>query len=98
MFNACVLDTKFARANPQYHANVGLKFNLKLGGRNHAVDPAKLGFISQKKTMIVGLDVIYPSPGSASTAPSVASIVASVDEWLQQWPADKTHERRSSRT
>jgi eukaryotic translation initiation factor 2C len=88
ILNVCVLDTKFARANPQYHANVGLKFNLKLGGRNHSVEPAKLGFISQKKTMIVGLDVTHPSPGSASTAPSVASIVASVDEWLQQWPAE----------
>jgi eukaryotic translation initiation factor 2C len=98
MFNDCVLDTKFARVNPPCHTNVGLEFALKLGGSNDSVDPDKAGFISQKKTMIVGLDVIYPSPGSASTAPSVASIVASVDEWLQQWPADKTHGRRSSRT
>jgi eukaryotic translation initiation factor 2C len=38
--------------------------------------------------MVVGLDVTHPSPGSSSKAPSVAAIVASVDEWLGQWPAD----------
>lgn len=88
ILNVCVLESKFARANPQYLANVGLKFNLKLGGRNHSLDPAKLGFIGHKKTMVVGIDVTHPSPGSSSRAPSVAGIVASVDEWLGQWPAD----------
>ncbi len=38
--------------------------------------------------MVVGIDVTHPSPGSASTAPSVAGIVASVDSRLAQWPAD----------
>ncbi|RYP47365.1 hypothetical protein DL768_006565 [Monosporascus sp. mg162] len=88
ILNVCVLDSKFSRANPQYLANVGLKFNLKLGGRNHSLDPPKLGFIGQKKTMVVGIDVTHPSPGSSSKAPSVAGIVASIDEWLGQWPAD----------
>jgi eukaryotic translation initiation factor 2C len=88
ILNVCVLDSKFSKANPQYLANVGLKFNLKLGGRNHALDPSKLGFIGEKKTMVVGIDVTHPSPGSSSQAPSVAGIVASVDEWLGQWPAD----------
>lgn len=89
ILNVCVIDSKFSRANDQYLANVGLKFNLKLGGRNQLLDPSKLGFIGQqKKTMVVGLDVTHPSPGSSTTAPSVAAIVASVDEWLAQWPAD----------
>ena len=86
--NVCVLDSKFARANEQYYANVALKFNLKLGGRNHTVDPSKLGLLQEGKTMVVGIDVTHPSPGSASNAPSVAGIVASVDWWLAQWPAD----------
>jgi hypothetical protein len=34
--------------------------------------------------MLVGIDVTHPSPGSASTAPSVAGIVASVDGTLAQ--------------
>jgi eukaryotic translation initiation factor 2C len=65
ILNVCVLDSKFSKANPQYLANVGLKFNLKLGGRNHALDPSKLGFIGEKKTMVVGIDVTHPSPGSS---------------------------------
>jgi hypothetical protein len=88
ILNVCVLESKFSRANAQYLANVGLKFNLKLGGRNHSLDPSKLGFVGQKKTMVVGIDVTHPSPGSSSRAPSVAGIVASVDEWLGQWPAE----------
>lgn len=88
ILNVCVLASKFAKSNPQYLANVGLKFNLKLGGRNHSLDPLKLGIIRHKKTMVVGIDVTHPSPGSSSNAPSIAGIVASVDEWLGQWPAD----------
>lgn len=88
ILNVCVLESKFARSNPQYLANVGLKFNLKLGGINHSIDPAKLGLIAQKKTMVVGIDVTHPAPGSSKKAPSVAGIVASVNEWLGQWPAE----------
>ncbi|RYC61800.1 hypothetical protein CHU98_g4419 [Xylaria longipes] len=88
ILNVCVLDSKFFKANPQYLANVALKFNLKLGGRNHALDPSKQGFIAQKKTIVVGIDVTHPAPGSSSKAPSVAGVVASIDEWLGQWPAD----------
>ncbi|KAL8792281.1 MAG: hypothetical protein Q9195_005160 [Heterodermia aff. obscurata] len=88
ILNVCVIDSKFSKANEQYYTNVGLKFNLKLGGRNHSLDPTKLGILKEKKTMVVGIDVTHPSPGSSSNAPSVAGIVASVDEWLGQWPAD----------
>ena len=38
--------------------------------------------------MVVGIDVTHPSPGSASHAPSVARILASIDWRLEQWPAD----------
>ena len=34
----------------------------------------------------IGLDVTHPSPGSSSSAPSVAAMVASVDGTLGQWP------------
>ena len=84
----CVVGSKFAKANPMYFANVALKFNLKLGGINQLVDNTRLGIINEDKTMVVGVDVTHPSPGSASNAPSVAGMVASVDRWLGQWPAD----------
>ncbi|KAI9773827.1 MAG: hypothetical protein M1840_006052 [Geoglossum simile] len=88
----CVVGQKLAKQtldkNAQYFANVALKFNLKLGGTNQSLDPPRLGIISEGKTMVVGIDVTHPSPGSASSAPSVAGIVASVDAKLGQWPAD----------
>jgi eukaryotic translation initiation factor 2C len=85
----CVVGSKFAKNdNAQYFANVALKFNLKLGGVNQCLNPAKLGILGEGKTMVVGLDVTHPSPGSADTAPSIAGIVATVDKTLGQWPAD----------
>ena len=84
----CVVGSKFAKSQAQYFANVALKFNLKLGGINQLVDNTRLGIINEDKTMVVGIDVTHPSPGSASNAPSVAGMVASVDRWLGQWPAD----------
>ncbi|KAK0125397.1 hypothetical protein ONS95_000586 [Cadophora gregata] len=86
----CVVGSKFMKQNrqEQYFGNVSLKFNLKAGGINHTLDAGKLGIISEGKTMVVGLDVTHPSPGSKEGAPSVAGIVASVDRWLGQWPAD----------
>ena len=84
----CVVGSRFGKENPMYFANVAHKFNLKLGGINQLVDNDKLGIIYEDKTMVVGLDVTHPSPGSASNAPSIAGMVASVDKWLGQWPAD----------
>ena len=52
------------------------------------LDKSKLGVLAEGKTMVVGIDVTHPSPGSAKNAPSVAGIVASIDQWLGQWPAD----------
>ncbi|UKZ70852.1 uncharacterized protein TrAtP1_011821 [Trichoderma atroviride] len=84
----CSVGAKIAKPNgqDQYLRNLALKFNLKLGGNNHVVDPSRLGFIAEDKTMIVGIDVTHPSPGSKG-APSVAGVVASVDRWLGQWPS-----------
>lgn len=93
----CVVGSKFAseKGQPQYFGNICLKFNLKAGGINQTLDTSKLGLISEGKTMVVGIDVTHPSPGSKDEAPSVAAIVASVDKYLGQWPADfKTQEGR----
>lgn len=84
----CVVGAKFTgeRGQDQYFANVALKFNLKLGGNNQMVDPTRLSFVNQDKTMVVGIDVTHPSPGSSDKAPSVAGMVASIDHHLGQWP------------
>lgn len=93
----CVVGEKFAspRGQDKYFANVALKFNLKLGGTNQMIESNKLGIINEDKTMVVGLDVTHPSPGSASTAPSVAGMVASIDKNLGQWPAILTIQEKS---
>lgn len=83
----CVVDTKLAKEQTQYFQNVGLKMNLKLGGANHSIPASTFGTIAPDKTMFVGLDVTHPSPGSTSSAPSVAGIVSSIDSTLAQWPA-----------
>lgn len=86
--NVNVLAERFKGCNEQYFANVGLKFNLKLGGINQVVKMKQLEIIGQDKTMLLGIDVTHPSPGSAKGAPSVAAMVASIDSSLGQWPAE----------
>ena len=83
----CSVGSKLVNESNQYFNNVALKFNLKLGGVNQIIDNTRLGVINEGKTMVIGIDVTHPSPGSADNAPSVAGMVASVDKLLGQWPA-----------
>ncbi|MCJ1403171.1 hypothetical protein MMC11_006394 [Xylographa trunciseda] len=98
LHTVCVVGPKFGKLklnrqsgqeepDLQYMANVALKFNLKKGGVNQSLDKAKLGIVGDGATMVVGIDVTHPSPGSAPNAPSIASMVASTDGLLGQWPA-----------
>ena len=90
MHTVCVITKKMGnpRGQDQYFANVALKFNLKLGGYNQLARSSGMGLVERGNTMIVGIDVTHPSPGSSNNAPSVSAIVASVDKNLSQWPAD----------
>ncbi|KAF7305402.1 Argonaute-like protein [Mycena chlorophos] len=71
----------------QYLSNVALKVNTKLGGINHLLDPAATRWLTKEKTMMVGIDVTHPGPGSQRGAPSIAAVVASVDDNFVQFPA-----------
>lgn len=86
----CSVDTKAAKdkGRDQYLANIALKVNGKLLGVNQSLDMSKLGIIAEGKTMVVGIDVTHPSPGSLSSAPSVAAVVASTDRNLSQFPCE----------
>ncbi|RAL16618.1 putative RNA interference and gene silencing protein (Qde2) [Aspergillus homomorphus CBS 101889] len=88
VLNVNVLVDNFKRGSEQTFANVGLKVNLKLGGANQLIPPSELGIVGKNDTMLVGIDVTHPSPGSSSKAPSVAGMVASIDSDLGQWPAE----------
>ena len=62
--------------SPQYHAGVLLKLNLKLAGGNVHGDGLKL--MNEKPTMVCGVDVYHPPPGSKE--PSWCALVASMDK------------------
>lgn len=61
----CVQSSKIRRRNPHYLANVALKVNTKLGGVNHRLDGDGGEWLRRVPTMVVGMDVSHPSPGSA---------------------------------
>lgn len=84
------VDSKLAkdRGRDQCLANIALKVNSKLLGVNQSLDMSRLGIIAEGKTMVVGIDVTHPSPGSLSSAPSVAAVVASTDRTLSQFPCE----------
>ena len=82
----CVIEGKFLKCDMSFFGNLALKFNLKLGGTNHTLSETDMGIVSQGKTMVVGIDVVHPSPGSGRA--SIASMVANIDRDLAQWPVD----------
>ncbi|KAK5706094.1 hypothetical protein LTR97_001080 [Elasticomyces elasticus] len=79
--------SKLAKPKGQgrYIGNLALKFNIKGGGINHIV-PGMLMKPLDSKTMLMGIDATHPLPGSSDSAPSIACVVTSVDEYLNQWP------------
>ena len=44
-------------------------------------------WLTKKSTMMVGIDVTHPGPGSREGTPSIAAVVASVDSSFVQFPA-----------
>ncbi|KAG0701847.1 Piwi domain-containing protein [Suillus ampliporus] len=75
-----------ANKQDQYFSSVALKLNTKLGGTNHALDPDSLKWLTKATTMIVGMDVTHPGPGSIRGTPSIAAVVASADSSFVQFP------------
>jgi eukaryotic translation initiation factor 2C len=70
----------------EYCSNIAMKVNLKLRGINHMVNWA--AYPALQDTMMIGLDVTHPSPGSSKSAPSIGAIVASIDNKFAQFPGE----------
>lgn len=79
----CCLTKHVFKMSKQYLANVALKINVKVGGRNTVLADAisrRIPLVSDRPTIIFGADVTHPHPGEDSS-PSIAAVVAS-----QDWP------------
>lgn len=44
------------------------------------LDPNAMKWLTKQKTMMVGIDVTHPGPTSREGSPSIAAVVASVDD------------------
>ncbi|TFK29779.1 Piwi-domain-containing protein [Coprinopsis marcescibilis] len=84
----CMRASKFKKSNNQYHNNVLLKINARLGGTNNILNDTKvLHYLFRKnRTMIVGADVGHPGPGTWNK-PSTTGLVFSVDQHATQYQA-----------
>ncbi|KAJ0977823.1 hypothetical protein J5N97_013297 [Dioscorea zingiberensis] len=83
LISQCCLTKHVFKISKQYLANVSLKINVKLGGRNAVLLDAisrRIPLVSDKPTIIFGADVTHPEKGEDSS-PSIAAVVAS-----QDWP------------
>jgi hypothetical protein len=79
----------------QYLANIAMKFNLKGGGLNHAVEDSHLKSLLHPesssesapcRTIIIGADVAHPTGIAIPGCPSVAAVVGSVDDNYLHYP------------
>jgi len=77
----CVLQKHVNKAQAQYCSNLSLKINAKIGGTN--VIAARLPKLD-KPTIIFGADVTHAATDD-ETAPSIAAVVASVDQYASRY-------------
>ncbi|PIN03833.1 Translation initiation factor 2C (eIF-2C) [Handroanthus impetiginosus] len=83
LISQCCLTKHVFKISKQYLANVSLKINVKMGGRNTVLLDAiscRIPLVSDIPTIIFGADVTHPENGEESS-PSIAAVVAS-----QDWP------------
>ncbi|KAL6192212.1 hypothetical protein ACLB2K_038597 [Fragaria x ananassa] len=83
LISQCCLTKHVFKISKQYLANVSLKINVKMGGRNTVLLDAiscRIPLVSDIPTIIFGADVTHPENGE-DTSPSIAAVVAS-----QDWP------------
>ncbi|KAJ8424584.1 hypothetical protein Cgig2_028562 [Carnegiea gigantea] len=73
----CCLTKHVFKMSKQYLANVALKINVKVGGRNTVLVDAisrRIPLVSDRPTIIFGADVTHPHPGEDSS-PSIAAVL-----------------------
>ena len=85
----CMQATHIAKNNPQYHSNVCMKFNAKLGGTTNKTlvrgVPNPMSGHFGKPTMVIGCDVSHAAPGA--TNPSMCAMTMSLDQYASRYAA-----------
>ncbi|GJT53814.1 PAZ domain-containing protein [Tanacetum coccineum] len=72
----CCKPQNIMKMSNQYFENVTLKINVKVGGRNtilSATLDGRLPYVTDRPTIIFGVDVTHPQPGEDSS-PSIAAV------------------------
>ncbi|KAL6873973.1 hypothetical protein ACP4OV_014055 [Aristida adscensionis] len=83
LVSQCCCAKQVFKMSKQILANLALKINVKVGGRNTVLVDAvsrRIPLVTDRPTIIFGADVTHPHPGEDSS-PSIAAVVAS-----QDWP------------
>lgn len=76
LVSQCCLTKHVFKMSKQYLANVALKINVKVGGRNTVLVDAlsrRIPLVSDRPTIIFGADVTHPHPGE-DMSPSIAAV------------------------
>ncbi|KAK9852837.1 hypothetical protein WJX84_011569 [Apatococcus fuscideae] len=78
---------KQGNARAQYCANLAMKINAKLGGRNWSLlRQCEIPSIASEPFMVLGADVSHPT-GFSNSEPSIAAVVGSMDAGIAQYAA-----------
>lgn len=80
-----IKDNYSAKSCNQYHNNLILKINAKMGGLNWLPQNAAMKALSAVPSMVLGADVSHPGPGSL--LPSVTALVSSYDPYASRYIA-----------
>lgn len=81
----CIVAKHVDKANAQYCANVCLKLNMKLRGKNSVLTDS-LPVVSSAPTIIIGAEVSHPR-SSMDSRPFIASVVASLNRYSAKYVA-----------
>ena len=83
----CVVAFQLTSEGDGYYSQVGLKFNLNCEGQNQVLEQPDAKSFTLETTMIAGFATMVQPIGTGEAAKSIATMVASKDKSLSQWPA-----------
>lgn len=79
----CLLATNVVKCQTQYVANVCMKINMKLGGKNSILRD-DLPLVSSTPAIVIGASISHSRSGMG-TRPAIASVVASLDRFSAKY-------------